>query len=116
IYGQKIHPLGSTVLTGSEAKAVFDQCSRSSVDKIEGYWNPTDAEIKKLEVDLLKFFQSPTIQRNKEVRPFQNYIFQYAGFIKSGQRRVYVNACSPHPGIDWKNVAVVTCDTGPSQF
>lgn len=114
----------SVVLTGKEAQAVFNQCSRPTVNPIEGYWAPTPADVKKLEKNLPGFFKEKEILSISEIPTYEKYFFQYSGFIKHGHKLIYINAfpssfveeAANDSNLDWKIKAIVICDGGPSFF
>jgi hypothetical protein len=64
----------------------------------EGYWYPRQEHLRAAEDAL-----------DDQSRGHR----QYAGFIESGERKIYINAFCDDLGIDWKRSVVVVADGGP---
>lgn len=109
-----VSPRG-VVLLGQVARPLFKQCSRQS-PSANGYWNPTNGDIEKLELLWPKFMVPQARKMKLPMKmPLQNFYRQYAGFMRNGRRVIYINAFQ-YPDAKWKQQAVVVCDGGPSFF
>jgi hypothetical protein len=113
-----------TVLTGEAARALARQCSRISPEPVEDVWTPSDAEIARLEDDLILRVARELEARGENPSP-GGYYRQYAGFVIAGQRIIYVNGVdesaierAPNASrpFDWRTQAVQICDGGAITF
>lgn len=87
---------GIVLRTGPEDLDLY-QCSRSSPDRVEGYWVPSDLQIAELEERLPAFLESlPVVV---QPRPLDSYFLQYTGFRKGGREWIEVNAITPLQGM-----------------
>ena len=79
-----------TILFGSQARAVFNQCSREEPSGIDGFWCPYPWNIRHLEAALPHFLDG----KRNETGPLvlKDYYFQYSGFIRNRHYLIYVNA------------------------
>ena len=100
-----------TILPGSEAKETTKLCSRDGIAKIDGGWQPSDADIQTAESHLTQLSQ-PTSDRQPVQSP-ANYFRQYVGVVVSGRKLIYLNAIGPSDmGVGWKTRFVSVCDGG----
>lgn len=115
----------SVVLTGNAARPLFRQCSRSSPEKVTGYWTPTAADLKQFEPKLRAYLKTVKLPGKTTADP-GSYYCQCVGFTRGGGKFIYVNAFHPHvlddmargPGkpFDWRRNSVDACDGGSSFF
>jgi hypothetical protein len=118
-----LNPNWAVVLPDGQAKAFWQPrlCNRPAPGPIQAIWTPDATTITQLESVLGGALQAaidraPESRRSKPVAG--DYYRQYAGFVVSGKRIVYINglhqqtiASSPRPG-DWKVTAANPCDGG----
>lgn len=107
------------ILFGSPARALFNQCSRSTPAGIRGFYLPETADISNLEASLPVFL---TAQGQKTAHiQLSKYHLQYAGFIRANRKLIYANAF-PAAGrntrspLFWRNRAYNVCDGGHDYF
>jgi hypothetical protein len=106
----------AAVLKGAEARALFDQCTREVPHKIGGFWDPTPAQIRQLEADLVVYLRQSKLPESAP--PMQQSWRQYAGFERVGRKLIYVNGF-PGPLYDgdyWKREAEQVCAGGPAYY
>lgn len=125
--GEQMKPDWGVVLSGEEGQKLLDPCSRSKPGGLSRQWNPTRADIERVEKHL------PTVLGNRlrhviieDGRPLprpNDYYRQYAGFYRRGRRVVYVNGVHrlivESSGRDpkaWMRTALDMCDGGFSTF
>lgn len=86
----------------------------------EGAWQPTAADIAKLEEDLPEFLKSAEDRHLRPDPPIwerePEYMRQYLGIIEDGEQIIYANFfCTIHD-IDWRNELVFVSDGGDCFF
>ena len=104
-----------TILTGKDAAAAFDQCSRGTPAHDSVLWTPSAADIDTLEGRYSRLRDVPARKRS---------CFQCVGFTTGGKRYIYVNAYPivmredrwGDKNIDWEHTAIVVCDGGSAFF
>jgi hypothetical protein len=102
-----------TILPSSEARETTNLCSRQGIAKIDGGWEPSDADIKIVESHLDQVSRS-TSDRGSLKGP-TDYFRQYVGVIVSGRKLIYLNAIGlSDAGAGWKTRFVSVCDGGES--
>lgn len=116
-----LDPMYGVVLPVTQAKALVRQCSRAGPRSVTGAWSPSPSQIRDLELRLPNAISK---QRKHDGRSM-DVVRQYAGFISSGRKIIYVNALPrrdtesqmpDEPPEDWKHKALVMCDGGPQFF
>jgi hypothetical protein len=115
-YDSSFPPGRRFVLAPAEAAPLLRQCSRPSPEGATGYWEPSDAEIRQLELRLVGYLGNLT---GSEAPPTGiGYHRQYVGFFRDGTRLIYG---SFYPGYgespeSERTSAVVICDGGPAYW
>lgn len=116
------------VLSPEEAIKVAHQCSRISPGPLQGTWQPTASQIKKLEMELpaefrrasqaqTRFLEIKNLTEEESERRLAHYVRQYAGLTVGTRNIIYVNAVQIEPAEEpWRTKAVLICDGGPSAF
>lgn len=123
-------PQRATILTGSTAHSLFEQCSRASPQAVS-FWTPTASDVRAAEQSLPAFLR--TAKPSVPYRPLSKRRLdldyrQYAGFVaKNGHNCLYVNAfvpvtkdameeyaSSPGKRFNWRRDPVDVCDGGDS--
>ena len=122
-----LNPHWSTVLAGEEARSLTQQCSRPSPGHADLLFAPTAAEIAALEAGLAPLLATKLAEYRSEQPTLApgDYYRQYAGFVVSGRRKIYVNGFHRHVvdgdaqlrahGMnvpDWRHTAERICDGG----
>jgi hypothetical protein len=114
----------SVVFDANQAEAfipALSACEEIPVDRIEGFWTPSAAEIQELDRRLPGVLRSALNARWQV--DAKDYWFQYFGIINSGRQLILVN--SIHEVIrragstdvdEWKRKPVVVCDAGFGAF
>lgn len=124
------------VFPAGRAELLTRQCSRAVPGKPEGTWDPSPAQINRLEMSLTNFidifFRRHFIDRAgaRALVP-ENYYRQYGGVTLGGRRFIYVNGfhrshielqqdlkkdMPDWPIVNWQSDPVMVCDGGPSYF
>jgi len=119
------------VLPSEEGAKLANQCSRPSPGPVDSTWTPTQQDIRALETELPAFFrkqahdwrgflQMPNITDGDADKLLSTYVRQYAGFVISGRKVIYVNAVtgwgvSDSPNL-WRTKAITICDGGSITF
>lgn len=83
-----------TVLFGSWAETMLDQCSRHT-PAYEGSWTPTEQQISKLEKDLPNLNKLNAVNccgKGKIIGKASEYKRQYVGIISKSKKTIYINA------------------------
>jgi hypothetical protein len=103
----------SVLLPVHEVKAVSDWYSADRAERIDGSWNPTQADLNSLEANLS---QVSNLEINGwgsriHINHPEKYFRQYVGVKVSGQNRIFVNAfCGDKPPTDWHDRLFVVMD------
>jgi len=109
----------------TDGSAFKRPCSRGFPSDLSGGWNPEASDIARAEYRFdaaveAAFAQLPA--EHRERRP-TNYYRQYAGFLRSGTRVLYLNAVAEEvirkwdrPDHPWRQNAVLICDGGTLTF
>ena len=120
-----IIPNQSALLDSTKAVELVSTCSRYS-PQIEGSWNPSGKQIKKMESQLYKIGEiiSDNCCFTGEQVGNVNYFYrQYVGVIIEDQKYIYINAFPSGEfenwpkeieKPDWKVEPYGVCDGGPS--
>jgi hypothetical protein len=97
---------------------LLKQCSRSTPEKVSGFYNPSPETISKMEQE----FDKITSIRGR-IQDLKSYSYQYLGIEIQGEKYIYVNAFpigdkdvmeTFHK--DWKIKPVKVCDGGESYW
>lgn len=113
-----------TILTGAAARSLARQCSRISPGPVTDVWTPSQAEIQRLEDQLILLVARKQEERGESPSP-GDYYRQYAGFVIGGRRIIYVNGVdggviegqrnAARP-FDWRTQPIQICDGGSVTF
>jgi len=97
----------------SIAPAVLNQCSRSTPQAPDGYWEPTERDVQALEIRLPAYLRArPEVSATRVLERISQYRRQYAGFLRGGRKSIYVNLFLPEYGEQWRSDVVLVCDGG----
>jgi hypothetical protein len=66
-------------------------CARETPSGIAGYWKITPKAMARIDADLLVHLRKSGLDKRLPFSP-RLYLRQYAGFVRDGERLVYVNA------------------------
>jgi hypothetical protein len=110
----------SVLLPASEAKTVVAEYPKSGPKSINGVWEPTQADIDGLEINLHQISEMSRKSKSPwmQIEHPENYIRQYVGVLQDGQKRIYINAfCGFNGGQPpqtsyWKNHLYIIYDGG----
>jgi hypothetical protein len=95
------------ILKGAQAKALLQQCSRATPEKVSAQWTPSKTQIDQLESKFPAFKR--TLKRPKaQLSSFYRY---YAGFIAGGRKIIYVDLF-PKASLAWRSRGEMICDGG----
>lgn len=103
----------SVLLPASELKAVSDRYSKDRLEKYDGSWNPTKADIDGLESSLsqISALKIHGWDSKIHIEHPERHFRQYVAVKVSGQNRIFVNAfCFDSPPSDWRRHLVVVYD------
>jgi hypothetical protein len=104
-----LNPNWGTIFPAAQAPQLARQCSRSA-PRAEGAWQPTAADIVKLEPGLANALTGAQVQAGA-------YYRQYGGLIVGGRHIIYVNgARNAVVHADWRTAAISICDGGALAF
>ena len=105
----------TTSLSGAEASKVLKQCSRPT-PAFQSIYALSPSEKSAVDAQLDKLATMKDVQ-GRSVRALGEYVYQYAGFVEKGTRKIYVNAIVPPPDdIIWQSQALIICDGGDLSF
>jgi hypothetical protein len=100
------------ILTGQAARALSRLCYRSEL-KFSAQWTPSSEQITQLEAKLNAAFL--TSNNLPKERPLEHLNRQYAGFVSTGRKVIFINFFPDDiTRINWRAEAVLVCDGGPS--
>jgi hypothetical protein len=80
-----------TVFPGTQTDKLRKLCSRAFPEGLTGHWTPSDQEVAEPEAALSALL-SEEFQKRPWMTRQPQYVRQYAGFERAGQRVIYVNA------------------------
>ncbi|HEY0107964.1 MAG TPA: hypothetical protein VGB91_17915 [Rhizomicrobium sp.] len=104
-----VNPVWGVIFPAEKAPLLARQCSRST-PRAEGAWQPTPADIARLEPGLTRTLAAAQVQPGA-------YYRQYGGLIVGGRHIIYVNgARNAVVQGDWRDVAISICDGGALAF
>jgi hypothetical protein len=103
-----------TVLEGGAAERLREPCSREFPEGLTGHWTPGARDVAEAEA-ALDGLMTEEFQKRPWMKPQGDYLRQYGGFERRGQRVIYVNAAAN--GTDtWRSAAIDVCDGGAMSF
>lgn len=105
----------SALLPATEAKAVTQQCSRSSPNEFTETWEPTKTDIRLMEsrFSAIKKLKAKCCMEGEQIENLDRPYMQYVGIVIKGKKLIYINAFyDSDPGESWKERAYVICDGG----
>jgi len=92
---------------------VLNQCSRSTPQAPDGYWEPTERDVQALEIRLPAYLRArPEVSATRVLERLSQYRRQYAGFLRGGRKSIYVNLFLSEYGEQWRSDVVLVCDGG----
>jgi hypothetical protein len=108
------------ILPGSAANALLKQCSRAVPQRGEGTWQPTAADIDRMEALLpAALAKAPQARELDAARMLNSWRRQYVGIVRNGKRFLYGNFFprnDPQEHLDWRSRPIIVCDGGPAFF
>lgn len=111
-------PEYSAILDSSKGAALMEQCTRCTPRGITNFWNITESDKVKIEVNFkkilhLKSSDCSTTYPNDSLQTVEHYLYQYIGVNIAGRKLVYINAFVLRDTKDrWKTEPVNVCDGG----
>jgi len=133
-----------SVLDGSEARLVLNQCSHYAPSEATATWRPDSSQLAEIERRLPEFIQG---QADRPPGDFREYYRQYVGVVVDGHQLIYINGFPKdsvaenvavferfkreHPSVNltskdfpdsmrtidgWRHAAVVVCDGGAAYW
>jgi hypothetical protein len=107
-----------TVLSGKEAAALREPCSRPFPDGLQGEWSPRKEDVELAESAIGHEVEAAFGRLKTEKAPFRpsSYRRQYAGYWRSGRRVLYVNAVARGADDGWRSQAALMCDGGTQSY
>lgn len=127
LYGQnsskfEFKPKYSIILTSKTGEKMMDQCSRSTPEKVEKYFDLTGEEIVSLENNFKKILSIKSAGccfNGWKILKLDDYGFQYIGVIVNNHKYIYINAFIVEDEDDftswyknWKIAPIIVCDGG----
>jgi hypothetical protein len=95
-----------------KAPELLRQCSRSSINPIEGYWRPTANLVREMETRL-----AVELRTEPRLEALDSYTGQYAGVVSGGRQLIYGSFVSSALAADeWRRSVVILCGGGPAAF
>jgi hypothetical protein len=85
--------------------------------RAEGYWTPSEQDVRALEAGLAEFLYVAALERSPDLWQKQRaYKRQYGGIVRAGRRLVYASfLCNTH-GDEWRRQVVIVMDGGDCYF
>jgi len=114
-----VTPDTGVVLDPEAAGDVRTVCSRPFPGGLEGYWQPTLSDLKRLEAALPDFLEAQVPQLGRPLAATIPIYRQYVGMYRAGRKVVYVNGFTAIGDPDllrWRTEVLVVCDGGPTFF
>jgi len=120
----------STLLPGSEATDVTDQCSRPGPKNFSAIWQPSQEEIREMEANFSKIEKLKAKKcciEGERVENPEEFYMKYVGIIVNGKKLIYINAFNVYAIVDfapndgsqpqvtsdyWKRGAILACGDG----
>ncbi len=105
----------SVLLPSSEAKTLANQCSRPSPPGFTETWEPTGADIKRMESRLSQIadLRAKCCMEGAQIENPSHFYMQYVGIVVKCKRLIYINAfADDKPPEFWRERAVMVCDGG----
>ncbi len=103
---------GKFILPVSKGEALLKQCSRTTPQKVSGYWQPSATQISKLETLLPQFLQkaAKTGIHAPDKLAFHR---QYVGIVVGNKRLIYGNFYNMEASdMNQASEPIVVCDGG----
>jgi hypothetical protein len=99
------------------APKVLEQCSRQTPSAKEGFWVPTESQVRRLESLLPNYVsRNPPRLAPDLVKHLSEYNRQYIGVLENGKKIIYVNffikELYKEKPLLWQEQAVIVCDGG----
>ena len=108
-----------TVLTGTEAAALREPCSRPFPKDLQGAWAPTaeDVELAESKIGPAVDGAFGRLKTDRSAFRPSAYRRQYAGYWRNGRHVLYVNGVAGGLANDgWRSKAVLMCDGGTRSY
>lgn len=117
-------PEFSTIINADKGQEMMAQCSRSTPEKIDGFWNLTEKDAEKLENNFSKITHMKSIEcciSGGRIKNLKQYGYQYLGVKIENRKFIYINAFWIESKDDmdkwykdWKIEPIIVCDGGES--
>ena len=116
----RLSAAGTFILPVGAGLTLLKQCSRDAPANVSQFWNPSAAQIERLE-RLLPTYVRGGADPRRHVPGNVEYHRQYLGIVVDGRRLIYGNfypagafqPTRPSDRFDEKSTPVVVCDGGP---
>ena len=115
----------STILPKSDGKKLLNQCSRSTPQNIQAYFDVTKEDVEQLEQNFKRLYSLKSkgcCAPKAKVGNLKNYVYQYVGVEIYSKKYIYINALGFFDKKevqdnnfffeDWKSRPVIICDGG----
>ncbi len=103
----------SVLLQAHEVKAVSDRYSSDRLERYDGSWQPTKADLDGLDANLSQISNMKIYGWDSKIHIDHpdRYFQQYVAVLVSGKRKIFVNAfCDQLIYPDWRDRLVVVSD------
>jgi len=104
------------ILPETAVGQVLNQCSRSTPDKGEATWLPSEREVARIDAALPDALRAAGHAEATDAIATSRK--QYVGIVRGGKQFLYANILGGFSveDIDWMHVPIVICDGGPTLF
>ena len=102
------------LLPSDQAHTVARLCSRSSLPKVDGGWQPTMIDVNAMENALSEaaYVRGKLAHSTAPANDPHHYYRQYVGVVIAGRKLIYVNGICGKPPSSWKQAFADICDGG----
>jgi hypothetical protein len=130
VYSQnKYSPNFSTIISANNGLVMLNQCSRSTPENINGFFELAKNDIEQLEENFKNIYSLKSTKccyAKKKIQNLENFAFQYIGVNINNEKYIYINALgfSNSDEVDeskpffknWKTLPISVCDGGSSYW
>lgn len=130
VYSQnKYSPKFSTIISANNGLIMMNQCSRSTPENINGFFELAKNDVEQLEENFKNVYSLKSTKccyAKKKIQNLENFAFQYIGVMIKNEKYIYINALrfSNSDEVDesksffknWKTLPINVCDGGSSYW
>ncbi len=112
--------INRVIFPANATPEMLKQCSRATPSPGEATWQPTDADVDKMEASLPKTLEGLAQARQVNFAGLlRNWQRQYVGIVRGGRRLIYGNYFpldDTNELAQWRKQPMTVCDGGPRFF